>query len=199
MNHRFIKPLVLALSLACSGAALADKIELTRGIDTKQFDAHKPICSDLFGYVNATWLKNNAIPADRSTWGSFEQLDEASVHAAHEIAEEAAKKLASLDANSIEGKIGAFYTSGMDVAAANKAGVMPIADWLKRIDSLNSPDEIVGLIHDSHAQGLGLLFSFGGEADFKNSSMEIAYAFQGGLGLPERAYYLEDGKDGSYK
>ena len=199
MNHRFIKPLVLALSLACSSAALAEKVELTRGLDTKQFDAKKPICSDLFGYVNATWLKNNAIPADRSTWGSFEQLDEASVHATHEIAEEAAKKLASLDANSIEGKIGAFYTSGMDVAAANKAGVAPIADWLKRIDSLNSPDEIISLIHDSHAQGLGLLFSFIGEADFKNSSMEIGYAFQGGLGLPERAYYLEDGKDGSYK
>ncbi|MBL8300580.1 MAG: M13 family metallopeptidase [Rhodanobacteraceae bacterium] len=199
MKYRFLKPLALAVSLGCCSLAFAGKIELTRGIDTKQFDTQGSACSDLFNYVNANWLKANAIPADRSTWGSFEQLDEASMHATHSIAEAAAKNLGALDAASIEAKVGAFYKSGMDQAAANKAGIAPISDWLKRVDSLKSPDDIVSFVHDTHAAGLGLLFSFGGEADFKNSSMEIAYAFQGGLGLPERAYYLEDGKDGSYK
>jgi putative endopeptidase len=198
MKHRLIKPLVLAISLAVCGAAAGAEVQLTRGIDTKQFDTQRKVCDDLFGYVNANWLKANAIPADRATWGSFEQLDEASIHATHAIAE-AASKNASLQAGSIEAKIGAFYQSGMDAAAANKAGITPVADWLKRVDSLNSPDEIVAFVHDTHTQGLGLLFNFGGQADFKNSSMTIAYAFQGGLGLPERAYYLEDGKDGSYK
>jgi len=199
MNYRFVKPLALAVGLACAGIGQASKIELTHGIDTKQFDAQRKVCDDLFGYVNATWLKANAIPADRSTWGSFEQLDEASILATHEIAEAASKDLAKLDPASIDAKVGAFYRSGMDAAAANKAGIAPIGDWLKRIDGLKSPEEITALVHDTHAAGLGLLFNFGGEADFKNSSMEIAYAFQGGLGLPERAYYLEDGKDGSYK
>ncbi len=199
MNNRLIKPLVLAIGLACASLTSAATVELTRGIDTKQFDTQRKVCDDLFGYVNATWLKANAIPGDRSTWGSFEQLDEASIHATHDLAQAAAKNLASLAPTSIEAKIGAFYQSGIDAAAANKAGVTPIADWLKRVDSLKSPDEVVAFVHDTHAAGLGLLFNFGGEADFKNSSMEIAYAFQGGLGLPERAYYLEDGKDGSYK
>lgn len=199
MKHRFIKPLVLAVGLACSGLATANKVELTRGIDVKQFDTERQVCNDLFGYVNANWLKANAIPGDRSTWGSFEQLDEASIHATHDIAAAAAKNLAALNPSSIDAKIGAFYKSGMDDAAANKAGIAPIRDWLQRVDSLRSPDDIVTYVHDTHAAGLGLLFNFGGEADFKNSSMEIAYAFQGGLGLPERAYYLEDGKDGSYK
>jgi len=199
MNYRMIKPLALALGLACSSLAGAAKVELTRGLDPKQFDTQRQACGDLFGYVNANWLKANAIPGDRSTWGSFEQLDEASIYATHEIAEAAAKDLAKLAPDSIDAKIGAFYQSGMDAAAANKAGIAPIADWLKRVDNLRTPDDIVGFVHDTHAAGLGLLFNFGGEADFKNSSMEIAYAFQGGLGLPERAYYLEDGKDGSYK
>ncbi|TDR48454.1 endothelin-converting enzyme [Tahibacter aquaticus] len=198
MNYRLLKPLALAVGIACAGLAMA-KVELTRGIDTKQFDTKVKICDDLFGYVNANWLKANAIPGDRSTWGSFEQLDEASIAATHDIAQANAGNLAKLDSKSIEYKIGAFYQSGMDEAAVNKAGVTPIGDWLKRIDGLHTPEEIVTLLHDSHSQGMGLLFNFGGEADFKNSSMVIAYAFQGGLGLPERAYYLEDGKDGSYK
>lgn len=199
MNNRLIKPLVLATGLACASLTSAATIELTRGIDTRQFDAQRKVCDDLFGYVNATWLKANAIPGDRSTWGSFEQLDEASIHATHDIAQAAARNLDSLAPTSVEAKIGAFYQSGIDAAAANKAGITPIADWLKRVDSLKSPEEVVAFVHDTHTAGLGLLFNFGGEADFKNSSMEIAYAFQGGLGLPERAYYLEDGKDGSYK
>ncbi|HVJ62759.1 MAG TPA: M13-type metalloendopeptidase, partial [Tahibacter sp.] len=198
MKQRLYKPLALAVGLAVASYGHA-AVELTRGIDTKQFDAKSNVCADLFGYVNGNWIKANAIPGDRSTWGSFEQLDEASLAATHEIAENAAKNLAAAKPGSIDVKIGAFYKSGMDADAANKAGVTPIADTLKRIDGLKTPEEIAAFLHDSHAQGRGQLFAFGGEADFKNSKMQIAYAFQGGLALPERAYYLEDGKDGSYK
>src|SRR5690606_13064585 len=59
--------------------------------------------------------------------------------------------------------------------------------------------DIAQYLRDEFAAGRGEVFSFGAEADFKNSSQEIGYAFQDGLALPERAYYLEDGKDGSYK
>lgn len=198
MKQRLYKPLALAVGLAVASYGHA-AVELTRGIDTKQFDTKLNPCGDFFGYVNGNWIKANAIPGDRSTWGSFEQLDEASLAATREIAEGAAKNLASAKPGSIESKIGAFYKSGMDTDAANKAGVTPIADTLKRIDGLKTPEEIAAFLHDSHAQGRSQLFNFGGEADFKNSAMQIAYAFQGGLSLPERAYYLEDGKDGSYK
>ncbi|MDC8011437.1 M13 family metallopeptidase [Tahibacter soli] len=198
MKQRLFKPLALAVGLAVASYGHA-AVELTRGIDVKQFDKKLNPCGDFFGYVNGNWIRANAIPGDRSTWGSFEQLDEASLAATHDIAEAAAKDLASAKPGSIESKIGAFYKSGMDEAAANKAGVAPIADTLKRIDGLKTPEEIAAFLHDAHAQGRAQLFNFGGEADFKNSTMQIAYAFQGGLALPERAYYLEDGKDGSYK
>ncbi|MEO8670467.1 MAG: M13-type metalloendopeptidase [Tahibacter sp.] len=198
MNQRLLKPLALAIGLGCASFATS-AVELTRGIDTKQFDSKLSACGDFFGYINANWLKANPIPGDRSTWGSFEQLDEASLAATREIAESAAKSSANAPAGSNLQKIGYFYATGMNDAAINKAGIAPIADDLKRIAGLKTPDEIAALLMDLQAVGQSQLFGFGGEADFKNSTMTIAYATQAGLSLPERAYYLEDGKDGSYK
>jgi len=198
MHNRYVKPLVLAIACAMSGAASA-ATEPLRGLDSAHFDAKAAVCANLNDHVNGTWAKTAQIPADRTTWGSFETLGELSLERTRGLAEEAAKNLDKAAAGSIEQKIGAFYRSGMDEAAINKAGIEPIAADLKRIDGLKTPDEIAAFLTDMHAAGMPLLFGFGGEADFKNSSTTIAYAVQDGLGLPERAYYLEDGKDGAYK
>ena len=198
MHNRYVKPLVLAIACAMSGAASA-ATEPLRGLDSAHFDAKAAVCANLNDHVNGPWAKTAQIPADRTTWGSFETLGELSLERTRGLAEEAAKNLDKAAPGSIEQKIGAFYRSGMDEAAINKAGIAPIAADLKRIDGLKTPDEIAAFLTDMHAAGMPLLFGFGGEADFKNSSTTIAYAVQDGLGLPERAYYLEDGKDGAYR
>ncbi len=197
MHMRFLKPLTLAISLAVAGSSFAT--EPLRGIDVKGIDAKAPACANINDHINGNWAKAVQIPADRTTWGSFELLNEMSLERTHTLAEEAAKGADAAAAGSIEQKLGWFWRTGMDEVAVNKAGAAPIADTLKRIDALSKPADVVAFLRDTHAEGLGLLFNFGGEADFKNSSITIAYVVQGGLGLPERAYYLEDGKDGAYK
>lgn len=197
MHIRLMKPLALAVAFACAGSAAA--IEPLRGIDVKGIDPKAPICDSLNDHMNGIWAKSVQIPADRTTWGTFEMLGELSLERTHNLAEELAKGADKAAAGSVEQKLGWYYHTGMDEAAINKAGIAPIADDLKRIDGLKTPDEIAAYITDTHAAGQAQVFGFGGESDFKNSSMTIAYAGQDGLGLPERAYYLEDGKDGSYK
>jgi putative endopeptidase len=198
MFQRLHRPLVLAIVLACSGGAFG-ATEPLRGIDLQGIDSKAPACANLNDHINGNWAKSVQIPADRTTWGSFELLNEMSLERTHALAEEAAKVADAAAAGSIEQKLGWFWRTGMDEAAVNKAGAAPIADTLKRIDALAKPADIASFLRDMHAQGLPVLFNFGGEADFKNSSVTIAYVLQGGLGLPERAYYLEDGKDGAYK
>src|SRR5690606_18740063 len=116
--------------------------------------------------------------------------------ASRNIAEAAA---ANGGAAGLEKLVGDFYATGMDEAAVNAAGLAPIQPILDRIDAIESPADIAKYLRDEFAAGRGEVFSFGGDADFKNSSQVIGYAFQGGLALPEKAYYLEDGKDGAYK
>lgn len=193
-----IRPLALVVGLTLAGSAGALET-LHSTVDVKQLSAQTGPCANLYDYVNGEWAKTAHIPADRTTWGSFEQLDERSLAATRELVEAAAQDVAKAAPGSIGQKIGRFYASGMDGAAINKAGIAPLADTLKRIDGLKTPDEIVAFVQDSHAAGTPLLFQFGAQSDFKNSSLSIGYAFQGGLGLPERGYYTEDGKDGTNK
>src|SRR5690606_26062745 len=102
-------------------------------------------------------------------------------------------------ATGIEKLVGDLYATGMDEAKIEAAGIAPIQPQLDRIAALETPADIARYLRDEFAAGRGEVFSFGAESDFKNSSQKIGYAFQGGLSLPEKAYYLEDGPDGKYK
>jgi putative endopeptidase len=168
----------------------------TAAFAISDLDTSKNACADLAGFVNGKWLAAHPVPNDRTTWGSFEMLDERSETASKNIAEASA---ADANASGVSKLVGDLYATGMDEAAINTAGIAPIQPMLDRIDALKAPADIAQYLRDEFAAGRGEVFSFGGEADFKNSSQEIGYAFQDGLALPERAYYLEDGKDGSYK
>ena len=129
--------------------------------------------------------------ATRPRWGSFEMLDERSQAASKGIVESAAAKK---DATGIEKLVGDLYATGMDEAKIEAAGIAPIKPQLDRIDALKTPADIAEYLREEFAAGRGEVFSFGSEADFKNSSQKIGYAFQGGLSLPEKAYYLEDAR-----
>ncbi|WP_028081396.1 M13 family metallopeptidase [Solimonas soli] len=157
------------------------------------FAADGGACNDLYHYVNDKWLDANPIPSDRSSWGPFDTLAERSLDVRHQIAEHIAS---GKPQGGIEKIIADFWLSGMDEQKIEQLGISPLNDQLKTIEALNDGPAVADYLRKIAAVGQNPLFDFSPEADFKNSSMEIAYAMQGGLGLPDTTYYFDaDKKD----
>ena len=154
-------------------------------------DTTKAACSDFGGYVNSKWLAENEIPGDRTSWGAFSMLDERSTAIQRQLAEQAA---ADANADGVKKIVGDLWSTGMDEAKVNALGITPIKDRLDAIDALADGSAIAEYLRTSFAKGEGFLFNFGADPDFKNSSMNIGSAFQGGLGLPDRNYYFDADK-----
>ncbi|MEL1263846.1 M13 family metallopeptidase [Pseudoxanthomonas putridarboris] len=156
-------------------------------------DGDKNACTDFAGYANGKWLAANAIPSDRTSWGAFEMLAERSTAVQRQLAEQAA---AHPEATGVEKIVGDLWATGMDEAKVNAQGIEPIQPELAAIDGLQDKDAIVAYLNDSAAKGQAFLFGFGAEADFDKPDTNLAYAFQGGLGLPDKNFYFDaDKKD----
>ncbi len=178
------------LPLVAAAAAFTVALGVRAEIDLKNFDLAVKPQDDFYRYANGTWLKNNPIPADRSIWASFSEIDERNQTNLRAICERVAAKTDG--ATPIEKMVGDFYASGMDEAAINAAGAKPLQSELDRIAAIKTPADVLKVI--AHLQSLGVAcgFRFGSSPDLKQSDREIASLGQGGLGLPERGYYFND-------
>ncbi|WP_197427183.1 M13 family metallopeptidase [Noviluteimonas gilva] len=183
---------------AAPGEGAAPKLTLDEsklpGVNSFQaadLDTSKNACTDFNGYVNSKWLAANPIPGDRTSWGAFEMLDERSTAVQRQLAEQAA---ADANAKGVEKIIGDLWSTGMDEAKIEAQGIKPIESRLAAIDKLTDADSLSAYMRDTASKGEGTLFGFGPEADFKDSSMNTAYATQSGLGLPDRNYYFDADK-----
>jgi putative endopeptidase len=210
VNPVSLKPLALAMAVtvalaacqkaetpapapvAAAPAPVVDMAALKTPIISFQaadLDTNIAACDDLNGFVNAKWLAANPVPADRTTWGSFELLAERSLEIQHALVENLA---AQADASGTAKLIGDVWATGMDEAAINAAGLAPIQPMLDEIAAVDSPESIAALIRSSYAKGQAYVFGFGPSPDFKNSTVNIAYAGQAGLGLPDKSYYFDE-------
>jgi putative endopeptidase len=175
-------------------AAVVAVVALTLGaraeIDPKNFDLTVKPQDDFFRYANGAWIKNNPIPSDQSRWGSFTALAERNQANLRAICERVATKTAG--ATPVEKMVGDFYTSGMDEAAIDAAGVKPLQPELDRLAAVKSTADVLKAIAHLQSYGIPVGFRFGSQADLKNSDMEMASLGQGGLGLPDRGYYFND-------
>jgi predicted metalloendopeptidase len=147
-------------------------------------------CVDFYQYACGTWLKKNPAPPDQARWGRFSELEERNREALHEILEEAGKPTPSRDP--VTKQIGDYFAACMDEKAIDARGLKPIQAELARIRDLKDKSALAGEIAHLHGIGVGALFSFGSGQDFKDSNQVIAQADQGGLGMPDRDYYLKD-------
>ena len=154
-------------------------------------DSAQPACVDFNQHINGKWMAANAIPGDRSSWGVSEILGERSLAIQQQLAEQAA---AASEASGIEKIVGDFWATGMDTARINAQGITPLTPQLQAIDALTDQAALTTYLRERAAEGRNPLFDFGADADFKNSSMNIAYAMQGGLSLPDKTYYFDADK-----
>ena len=146
---------------------------------------------DFFLYTNGSWIKRTEIPGEFSRWGSVNELIDKNNSALREIAEKAATPNADA-ANAREMQmVGDYYASGMDEKTIDAMGVKPLKEELDHIDAIKQRSDLLNEIAHLHSIGVGALFAFGSGQDAKNSTMVISHAVQGGLGMPDRDYYLK--------
>ncbi|MBH1991548.1 MAG: M13 family peptidase [Sphingomonadaceae bacterium] len=153
------------------------------GFDAAGMDLSVKPGDDFYDYANGTWAKNTPIPADKSNYGAFNTLDDLSRTRTREILE-AAKG----DPNS---KIGAAYASYMDAAAVEAKGLAPIKPWLAEIAAVKDKAAYAKLAAKAARAGISGPFRFYVGQDDKDPETYILSMSQGGLGLPDRDYYLD--------
>jgi len=180
--------LATAQTAAPRAAASSAIAKAPPSFDLNAMDRGANPCDNFYKYSCGMWLAHNPIPADRARWGRFDELRERNTEVLRGILERASNPSATRDADTQ--KIGDLYASCMDEKAVNARGDDPIKPELARIDSIADKHEVVTIVPRLHRQGVDVLFRFGSSPDPKNSKMEIGDLDQGGLGLPDRDYYL---------
>ena len=161
------------------------------GFDLADLDRSVSPCENFYQFADGGWMKSNPIPAAWPSWASFNKLQDHNQQALHDILEEAAKDTHPQPGSNWQ-KIGDFYASCMNEPQIESAGLKPLDPLFQQIadvkDTASLEDEIARLQH----AGVSAVFDFGSEQDLKDSTQVIAGAGQGGLGLPDRQYYVDD-------
>ncbi len=202
MKKHMLSALTLALiagfAQAESGAAAAAAAASTKtakapvlsaGIATEYIESSVRPQDDFFEYLNGKWLKNVEIPADKSSWGSFMELRENTLPQIRGIIEKASagNPAAGTDAQ----RIGDFWASFMDEARLEQLGVTPLSSELGKIAAIKDKSELPAVLARLGKIGVNVPFDFGIHQDNKDSTKYVADIYQGGLGMPDRDYYLK--------
>ena len=160
-------------------------------LDTQFMDKTADPCVDFYKYTCGQWNKLNPIPPDQARWNVYSKLTDENQRFLWGILEQAARPETSRTPN--EQKIGDYFHACMDEGAIESAGTKPLEPMLSRIAGLKSADDISAYVGEEHRQGVdhGVLFGFDSGQDYDNSSQMMAFAWAGGLGLPDRDYYTK--------
>ena len=190
MKRYLLSALTLTLLAGLAQAADMAKKAPVSGIATEYADPAVRAQDDFFVHLNGKWLKDTLIPADKASFGAFEKLYDDTQPQLRAIIEGAAKAPTGADAR----KIGDFYASYMDEARLETLGMRPLAEAMAHIASLKDKQDIAVLMAHGSRLGIGMPFDFGIHQDAKDSTKYVADISQGGLGMPDRDYYLLDDK-----
>jgi putative endopeptidase len=181
---------LLALLLLCTAAPLGAQGSVPLpALDPANVDRKFGACQDFYMFANNGWIERNPIPDAFSSWGAFNELTERNTLALRGILDRAAAE-AERTTDASRKKLGTFYASCMDSTAAERAGIEPVADELRRIDRIADRRQLQAQIARMHSLGFPGAFGFGAAPDARNATLVMANATQGGLGLPDRDFYL---------
>ena len=146
-------------------------------------------CVDFYEYSCGGWRKMNPIPSDQTSWSVYGKLYQDNLNYLRGILEEAA---VAKNRDAVTQKIGDYYASCVDEAPIEKLGAKPMQPDLSAIQDLKSTKDLAALVATLQLKGDSVLFRAGPTQDPDNSDEVIIDVSQGGLGLPDRDYYLKD-------
>jgi putative endopeptidase len=189
MSARITLSILLLWFVAALLPAAAQKT--LKAFNPNLMDTTVDPCVNFFQYSCGGYLKETPIPADESSYGQFDKLNDQNQLVLKAILEKAAAGGAGRTAN--EQKIGDYYATCMNVEAVDSTGLKPLQPLLDRIAALKSKDELPEFAAYMDSIGVNTLFAFGSDQDFKDATQQIAILDQMELGLPEKGYY--DRKD----
>jgi len=173
---------------------MKEKNQEVHGIDLSLMDTNVRPQDDFYNYVNGQWMKNTEIPADRSRWGSFDELRKKTDQNTLKILKEA-QKSDKYPAGSDQRKALDYFASITDTLARNKAGIEPYQAYLQKIENLKNKKEVEDFIRQSATNLSNIFINTGVGADMKDSNMNVLYISPAGFGLPERDYYVLQDED----
>jgi putative endopeptidase len=187
--HISATTLVLASLLPFAGAQQPRPAQTHEpALDVTSMDRSIDPCVDFFKYSCGGWIKNNPIPPDQSSWDTYSKMQDENRVRLHEILEAASAPDPKRDAATQ--KIGDYYSSCIDEKKIDAKGAEPLKPELERIAAIQSKGEIAAaaaaMVHN------GVLFRLDSTQDFRDASQVIAEVDQGGLGLPDRDYYVKE-------
>src|ERR1700749_298820 len=158
-------------------------------VDVNGIDSSVKPGDNFFRYVNGRWYDTAKIANDQSGVGSYSFMNIPQKKLLQNILDSVSK--AKNAKGSIEQQVGDFYESGMDLATIDKRGYQPVKPILARIEAINNTASLLRFVATEFKSGNNLMISFGVGPDNKNSAINIAHVYQGGIGLPDRDYYFK--------
>ncbi|MEA5082397.1 MAG: M13 family metallopeptidase [Dysgonamonadaceae bacterium] len=174
----------------CSENGQKKQNNLQDNINVTNLDSTVNPGNDFYQFATGGWQKLNPIPDEYARYGSFDKLREENQKQIQELIEELGK--AEHKAGTNAQKIGDLYKSGMDSVKLNADGAAPIQSKLQKISSTKDKKQLIGLMAEVSKSAPSPFFNFYVTADDKDASMNIAHFMQGGIGMGDRDYYLED-------
>lgn len=197
MNKKILFLPATLLMIATSVQAQAPSAE-NHGINLEYMDKSVKPGDDFFRFVNGEWFDKTEIPADRTRWGSFDELRQNTDIDALTILKDAVNDK-SLAADSDQMKAVNVFKTYLDLDARNKLGISPIKSTLDQINNLKNVNEIVALLKEKMPEGGLGFFGLYVSADAMDSNKNTIYVSPGSIGLPDRDYYVSDDADSKEK
>jgi putative endopeptidase len=181
---------LLGASLLLAQDHPISSLPYTPSLDIPSMDRSVAPCENFYRYSCGGWIKNNPIPADQARWSVYAKMTRDNQMFLWGILEEAAKP--SADRSPAQRQIGDYFAACMDETAVEKAGAAPLKPAMDEIAKLKSVNDLAGFVARQHLEAqTSMLFGFGSNQDYADASRVIAFASAGGLGLPDRDYYVK--------